>query len=107
MKGGYSYIDSNGQLQTVQYTADALHGFRVAATNLPQDLPDVVFARAKHIADYESIRADHARIAVAYSNPVAVPLSAVPPVPTHQQVSFNLFPVISSIIYHHLIIYSR
>lgn len=33
-RGSYSYIDSNAQLQTVNYVADAL-GFRVAATNLP------------------------------------------------------------------------
>lgn len=32
----YSYIDSDGILQTVEYTADALNGFRAAATNLPR-----------------------------------------------------------------------
>nr|CAD7455344.1 unnamed protein product [Timema tahoe] len=36
-RGGYSYVDANGELQTVSYTADALNGFRVAATNLPKD----------------------------------------------------------------------
>nr|CAD7570918.1 unnamed protein product [Timema californicum] len=35
-RGGYSYVDANGELQTVSYTADALNGFRVAATNLPK-----------------------------------------------------------------------
>ena len=35
-RGSYSYYDANGKLQTVSYTADALHGFRVAATNLPE-----------------------------------------------------------------------
>lgn len=34
--GGYSYVDANGILQSVRYTADAVNGFRVAATNLPQ-----------------------------------------------------------------------
>lgn len=29
-------MDSNGILQTVEYTADALNGFRAAATNLPR-----------------------------------------------------------------------
>jgi Insect cuticle protein len=43
-RGGYSYVDSNGELQTVAYVADGL-GFRVAATNLPVaakavDIPD-------------------------------------------------------------------
>ncbi|KAF4521038.1 hypothetical protein B566_EDAN008110 [Ephemera danica] len=33
--GGYSYVDSHGLLQSVKYTADPVHGFRVAATNLP------------------------------------------------------------------------
>ena len=32
--GGYSYVDANGELQKVEYIADAL-GFRVKATNLP------------------------------------------------------------------------
>lgn len=33
-QGGYSYVDSNGIVQSVKYVADGL-GFRVAATNLP------------------------------------------------------------------------
>nr|CAD7424388.1 unnamed protein product [Timema monikensis] len=58
-RGGYSY--------TVSYTADALNGFRVAATNLPkapapiesaplvapepvQDTPEVAAAKAAHLA---------------------------------------------------------
>lgn len=52
-RGSYSYIDSNGQLQTVSYIADPLNGFRVAATNLPvapqavqiPDAPDVAAAK--------------------------------------------------------------
>ncbi|CAG7697511.1 unnamed protein product [Allacma fusca] len=34
-RGGYSYIDANGIVQQVQYVADPVNGFRVAATNLP------------------------------------------------------------------------
>merc|ERR1712133_96292 len=34
VSGGYSYVDTNGQLQTTSYVADGL-GFRVQATNLP------------------------------------------------------------------------
>lgn len=34
-RGGYSYIDANGVLQTVQYISDPVNGFRVKATNLP------------------------------------------------------------------------
>ncbi|XP_044271478.1 uncharacterized protein LOC123015669 [Tribolium madens] len=62
--GGYSYIDSNGILQTVQYTADPIHGFRVAATNLPQDVPEVAYAKAKHLADFNAIAAHNANPAV-------------------------------------------
>lgn len=82
-RGGYSYIDSNGHLQTVQYTADPIHGFRVAATNLPVDLPEVAYGKAKHLADYEAIKAEHAAIgaeraaSVHFSNPVVVPYHSV------------------------------
>merc|ERR1712126_390677 len=34
VSGGYSYVDTNGKLQTTSYGADGL-GFRVQATNLP------------------------------------------------------------------------
>jgi hypothetical protein len=33
--GGYQYVDANGQIQTVNYIADPVNGFRVAASNLP------------------------------------------------------------------------
>lgn len=64
-RGSYSYIDAEGKLQTVQYTADALNGFNAAATNLPkapidngvapeqvQDTPEVARAREEHLAAY-------------------------------------------------------
>ena len=34
-RGSYSYVDANGLLQTVEYIADPINGFRVAGTNLP------------------------------------------------------------------------
>nr|XP_022918567.1 uncharacterized protein LOC111427588 [Onthophagus taurus] len=78
-RGGYSYIDSHGVLQSVEYVADPAHGFRVAATNLPQDLPDVAYAKAKHLSEFETIKSEHlAARTVQYSNPVAVPINAVP-----------------------------
>lgn len=74
-RGSYSYIDSNGIVQQVNYQADPVNGFRVAASNLPlapvaapvapvvaaapaivaapvpvQDTPEVVAARAEHLA---------------------------------------------------------
>ena len=39
VRGSYSYVDSDGLLQTVNYIADAL-GFRVGATNLPVHVID-------------------------------------------------------------------
>ncbi|KAJ6637843.1 Pupal cuticle protein Edg-84A [Pseudolycoriella hygida] len=34
--GGYSYVDGHGILQSVKYSSDPVHGFQVAATNLPK-----------------------------------------------------------------------
>lgn len=66
-RGSYSYVDANGLLQTVEYTADALNGFRAAATNLPkapidarlaplpvEETAEVAAARAEHMAAYEA-----------------------------------------------------
>merc|ERR1712233_90878 len=44
-RGGYSYIDANGIVQTVNYISDAM-GFRVAATNLPVHNVDAAPAAA-------------------------------------------------------------
>lgn len=34
-RGGYSYVDANGQVQHYNYVSDPVNGFRVAGTNLP------------------------------------------------------------------------
>merc|ERR1712154_680955 len=34
-RGSYQYVDANGVLQTVNYIADPVNGFRVAGTNIP------------------------------------------------------------------------
>lgn len=65
-RGSYSYVDAEGKLQSVAYTADAFNGFRVAATNLPEapkelnvapepvkETPEVIKARAEHLAIVE------------------------------------------------------
>ncbi|KAM0730731.1 Cuticle protein 6 [Formica fusca] len=62
-KGGYSYIDANGILQTVSYTADDQNGFRVSASNLPQppkdemqtiqDTPEVAAAKRDHLEELQ------------------------------------------------------
>lgn len=67
-RGGYSYVDSNGILQSATYTADAANGFKVSATNLPvapkaapadvpspvQDTPEVAAAKVAHKAAYDA-----------------------------------------------------
>lgn len=60
---GYSYIDANGILQTVSYTADDQNGFRVSASNLPQppkdelqtiqDTAEVAAAKRNHIEELQ------------------------------------------------------
>ena len=57
VRGSYNYVDTNGQIQTVQYVADAL-GFRVAATNLPVAPQPVEVAAAEHLALYDKIKAE-------------------------------------------------
>ncbi|XP_053976590.1 uncharacterized protein LOC128875227 [Hylaeus volcanicus] len=62
-QGGYSYIDANGILQTVSYTADDQNGFRVSASNLPQppkndlqtiqDTPEVASAKKSHLEELQ------------------------------------------------------
>jgi len=34
-RGGYSYVDANGQVQYYNYVSDPVNGFRVAGTNVP------------------------------------------------------------------------
>lgn len=36
-RGGYSYVDANGLVQSLSYVSDPANGFRVAGTNLPVD----------------------------------------------------------------------
>jgi Insect cuticle protein len=84
-RGGYSYVDANGIVQTVNYIADAVHGFRVAATNLPlgpgaapapvHDTPEVVAARSAHLAAHAA-----AKVAVPVNVVAAAPLAAPVPV---------------------------
>lgn len=63
--GSYSYVDSNGLLQTVQYTAGPDTGFVILdSSNQPapvyiplapvQYTPEVAAARAKHLELYEA-----------------------------------------------------
>lgn len=74
--GGYSYVDGAGLLQSVQYAADDVNGFRVSATNLPvgpaagvADTAEVVVAKAQHFA---AVQDAQVRAAAVPAAPVAV-----------------------------------
>uniref|UniRef100_A0A1A9VIT3 Cuticle protein 6 n=1 Tax=Glossina austeni TaxID=7395 RepID=A0A1A9VIT3_GLOAU len=64
-KGFYSYVDSDGKLQTVKYEAGRNQGFQATATNLPtapmdtnrppepvKDTPEVELAKQAHFEAY-------------------------------------------------------
>uniref|UniRef100_UPI001A92F640 chitin-binding domain-containing protein n=1 Tax=Acinetobacter pittii TaxID=48296 RepID=UPI001A92F640 len=54
-QGGFAYVDANGLVQSASYVSDPVHGFRVAATNIPvqpapayiDDSPEVAQAKAE------------------------------------------------------------
>ncbi|XP_045608725.2 cuticle protein 18.6-like [Procambarus clarkii] len=73
VRGSYTYVDSNGKLQTASYVADR-NGFRVKASNLPQaplaaapvivslpepvkPTPEVVAATAAHLRAVAEVKA--------------------------------------------------
>lgn len=80
-RGSYNYVDANGRVQTVQYTADDSNGFRALATNLPnapvdsaaapepvRDTPEVAIAKAEHYRAYNEAAL---RAAAAPDNSIA------------------------------------
>merc|ERR1712004_900969 len=74
-RGSYQYVDANGIVQTVNYIADDINGFRVAGTNIPTapaqplapaplvapvpvlETPEVAAARAEHLAAHAEAKA--------------------------------------------------
>lgn len=68
-RGFYRYLDAEGKEQSVEYTADALNGFRAIASNMPVapvetrtapmpvvETPEVAKARADHMAAFEEAK---------------------------------------------------
>ncbi|KAJ6641988.1 Cuticle protein 6, partial [Pseudolycoriella hygida] len=95
-RGSYSYIDADGILQTVEYTADALNGFRAAATNLPRapvdnslapepvrETPEVAQARADFMAAYNEAasRASNDDTVETVAAPIIAPVQITAPAP--------------------------
>merc|ERR1712018_288812 len=87
-RGGYSYIDANGIVQSVNYISDAM-GFRVAATNLPVHhveaagtvvaAPEVAVSAAG-VAPHAAVSAAAPEAVVSAAAPQAVVSSAGPEV---------------------------
>merc|ERR1711892_1442849 len=90
--GSYQYIDANGLLQTVNYIADPVNGFRVAGTNLPvapvvgavEPLVAPVFALPLPVAvvDTPEVAAAKAEFATAYA---AAAAAAAPEEPAAEE----------------------
>jgi hypothetical protein len=89
VRGSYSYLDSDGLVQTVNYIADAL-GFRVGATNLPVHVIPGAENQAA-VADTEAVAAASQPVVAAYNSPTPV---------LAPQVSYTYFPYASSYAYN-------
>lgn len=96
-RGSYSYVDAEGRLQTVEYTADAVNGFRAAATNLPKApidnnvapkpielTPEVVRATAEHMAAFKEIAS---RNEVEAEHPIVAEVKTIAPVTRIEPIS--------------------
>merc|ERR1711934_1244418 len=94
-RGGYSYIDANGIVQTVNYISDAM-GFRVAATNLP----------VHHVDAAPAAPAAHVAPAAAPVAPAAAPVVSAAVSAYHAgdviapQVQYSYLPYAQNYAYH-------
>lgn len=94
-RGGYSFVDAAGKLQSVEYVSDAVNGFRVAASNLPVapaapaapavalpvpvvDTAEVAEAKAKHLAALEAATSSEAPSTAPPPPPPASPAPEAP-----------------------------
>merc|ERR1712083_613939 len=72
--GSYQYIDANGLLQTVNYIADPVNGFRVAGTNLPvAGAAPAAAAAPEEAAERKRRDADEEEAAPAAALPAVLP----------------------------------
>merc|ERR1712184_235071 len=104
MGGAYSYVDSDGIVQTVNYIADDL-GFRVGATNLPVHHVNSEPAGAVAPVAAETPEAVAAPVvqayhpyasSYAYAAPAAVPVAAPVATPVATPVAAPVVPVVST-----------
>lgn len=89
-RGSYSYVDAEGRLQTVEYTADSVNGFRAAATNLPKaslagiaDTAEVAQAKAEH---FRAFNEASLRAAAEPENPPAQQVAQIAAPAPQQQI---------------------
>jgi len=80
--GSYQYIDANGLLQTVNYIADPVNGFRVAGTNLPVAVPVLDLPLPVAAVDTPEVTAAKAELAAAYA---AAAAAAAPEEPAAEE----------------------
>eukprot|EP00092_Neocalanus_flemingeri_P019193 GFUD01020792.1.p1 GENE.GFUD01020792.1~~GFUD01020792.1.p1 ORF type:complete len:769 (+),score=201.03 GFUD01020792.1:62-2308(+) len=84
VRGAYSYVDSDGIIQTVNYIADAM-GFRVGATNLP------VHHVEGPVAEVAAVPvAAPAPVVAAYNTPVIAPEVSYSYLPYATNYGYNL-----------------
>lgn len=69
--GGYSYVDGHGHIQSVKYTADPVHGFQVAGTNLPVGPAPVHPVHAAYHAAPAAVSYAHHASPLVYAAPWA------------------------------------
>lgn len=76
-RGGYSYLDGHGVVQTANYIADDVHGFQVSATNVAHDTPEVAAAKVAHAVAYnEAANAAAASPDISESVVVSAPVAS-------------------------------
>ncbi|XP_050693461.1 cuticle protein 7-like [Eriocheir sinensis] len=55
-RGSFAYVDPVGDVQVRKYAAAPLTGFKVAASDLPVDTPEVAILKAAHEKNYRAIK---------------------------------------------------
>merc|ERR1712088_174738 len=111
VRGSYQYVDANGILQTVNYIADPVNGFRVEATNLPvgpsvPEIPALVSPVAAEAAAAEDVSAERKRreaepVEAEYGVPAA-PIVTVVPTPLVHHIPAPVVHHVPTPLVHHV-----
>lgn len=105
-RGAYSYVDAEGKLQSVHYTAEPVHGFQVVGSNIPanhaaspepvKDTPEVAQAKADHLKAVEEAKLRNSLASVQTSStqyvaPVRTLAYNAPYVVPHHRFAYSTF----------------